>query len=373
MQISIFFRNTTDCTNIFFRIPAFRFNCRKLHYLMAKDITIYDIAKELKLSAATVSRGLKSSKVISKSTTKRILDKAEEMGYRHNNFASNLRRQKSNTIGVVLHELHSSFITSVLAGIEKVTTEAGYDIIITHSGENYEKEVANVRNLFHKRVDGIIASLSFTTQDLNHFNLFLDKKIPVIFFDRVDESSDNTNVIIDNYKCGYIATQHLVEQGCKTIAILTSNLKRNVYHQRHRGYKDALFDFGIPYNEKLVMVKDLSEESALEAAQEILKMSPLPDGLFVTNDFEAVVCMQALRREGFRVPEDIAVVGFNNDTISKLVEPQLTTINYPGRDMGEITARNLINHLKGVGNIAQTNTIIIKSELIIRDSSKRKK
>jgi LacI family transcriptional regulator len=339
---------------------------------MGKEITIYDIARELRLSATTVSRGLKNNKVVTKSTTKRILEKADEMGYRHNSFASNLRKQKSNTIGIVLHEMNSTFITSVLAGIEQVTTEAGYDIIITHSGEDYQKEVANVINLYNKRVDGVIASLSFTTKNLDHFNVFAHKKIPVIFFDRVDETSDNTNVIIDNYACGKIATRHLIEQGCKRIAMLTSNLKRNVYFQRHKGYADALKAAGLAYDEKLVMIEDLSEESAVLAAHRILKMSPLPDGLFVTNDFDAAVCMQELKRNALKVPQDIAIVGFNNDAISKLVEPQLTTINYPGKDMGEITARNLINHLSGLGNIAKTKTINIKSELIVRASSLRK-
>ncbi len=339
---------------------------------MSKDITIYDIAKELNLSPATVSRGLNNSEVLSKTTIKRIVEKAEELGYRHNNFASSLRKQKSHTIGVLLHELNSNFITSVLSGIEKVTTEAGYDIIIAHSGESYEKEIANATNLFHKRVDGVIASLSFTTKNLNHFKLFFEKNIPVIFVDRVDENSERTHVIIDNYKCGYTATHHLIEQGCKRIATLTANLKRNVYSQRHRGYKDALFDAGIEYQKDLVLVKDLSEESALEAAHEILSMKPAPDGLFVTNDFIAAVCMQELKRNGLNVPDDIAIVGFNNDAISKIIDPQLTTINYPGKDVGEIAARNLINHLKGTGDIQTTNRIIVRSELIVRESSLKK-
>lgn len=340
---------------------------------MAKEITIYDIAKELKLSPATISRGLKNSTVINKSTVKRIVQKAEEMGYRHNNFASNLRKQKSHTIGVLLHELNSNFITSVLAGIEKVTTEAGYDIIIAHSGESYEKEIANATNLFHKRVDGVIASLSFTTKNLDHFKVFFEKKIPVIFFDRVDEDSDKTHVIIDNYKCGYIATHHLIEQGCKRIATITANLKRNVYAQRHKGYKDALSDAGIPFSKNLVLVKDLSEESAIEAALEIMKLKPRPDGVFVTNDFIAAVCMQELKRKGVKIPQEIAIVGFNNDAISKIVDPQLSTINYPGKEMGKIAATNLINHLNGSGNIETTNRIIIRSELIVRQSSLKKK
>ncbi|MEQ1675996.1 MAG: LacI family DNA-binding transcriptional regulator [Chitinophagaceae bacterium] len=338
-----------------------------------KEITIYDIAQKVALSSATVSRALQDHPAINKNTRKRIQEAAKELGYRHNTFASSLRKQKTHTIGVLLHELNSNFITSVLAGIEKVTTEAGYDIIIAHSGESYEKEVANANNLFHKRVDGVIASLSFTSKDLNHFEQFFEKNIPVIFFDRVDENSEKTHVIIDNYRCGYIATHHLIEQGCKRIVLLTANLKRNVYAQRHRGYTDALYDAGIEYNKDYVLVKDLSEKSAIEAAHEILKMQPRPDGLFVTNDFKAAVCMHELKRHGIKVPGDIGIVGFNNDAISKIIDPQLTTINYPGEDMGEITARNLVNHLKGVSNLSATNRIIIKSELIIRESSVRKK
>ncbi|MBC7947631.1 MAG: substrate-binding domain-containing protein, partial [Chitinophagaceae bacterium] len=282
-----------------------------------------------------------------------------------------LRKQKTNTIGVIVHELNSNFITSVLAGIEKITTEAGYDLIIAHSSESFEKEAANALNLFHKRVDGLIASLAFDTKGLDHFRAFEEKGIPIIFFDRVEEKSDCTKVIIDNYKCGYQATQHLISQGCRKIVMVTASLKRNVYAQRHKGYMDALFDNNIPFRKDLVLIKDLSEQCGVEAAMQIMKMKPLPDGAFITNDFSAAVCMQTLKDHGIIIPDDIAVVGFNNDTISKIIEPQLTTIHYPGIDMGEIAARNLINHLNGYANIKQTSTIVVKSDLIIRKSSLR--
>ena len=211
-----------------------------------KDITIYDIALRLDLSSATVSRALHDNPAINKNTRKKIQETAKQLGYRHNTFASSLRKQKTNTLGVIVHELNSNFITSVLAGIEKESTEAGYDLVIAHSSERYEKEAANALNLFHKRVDGLIAS------------------------------------------------------------------------------------------------------------------------------FSAAVCMQTLKEHGVKIPEDIAVVGFNNDAISKIVKPQLTTIHYPGIDMGEITARNLINHLGGISNISHTKTIVVSSELIIRKSSLKK-
>ena len=337
-----------------------------------KETTIYDIARKLALSSATVSRALTDNPAINKNTRKKIKEAAKELGYRRNNFASNLRKQKTNTIGVILHELNSNFITSVLAGIEKVTTEAGYDLIIAHSSESYQREAANAMNLFHKRVDGVIASLAFDTSTLDHYKPFEEKGIPVIFFDRVEEQSETTKVIINNYQCGYQATKHLVEQGCKRIVLVTASLKRNVYAERYRGYMEALHDNSIAFDQQLVLIKDLSEQCGIEAAMEILKMNPRPDGVFVTNDFSAAVCMQTLKENGIKIPTDIAVVGFNNDAISKIVEPQLTTIHYPGIDMGEIAARSLVNHLKGTINIRQTPTIVVRSELIIRKSSLRK-
>ncbi len=339
---------------------------------MEKEVTILDIARELNVSIATVSRALNNDPVVSKKTKKKVLEMASKVGYRHNRFAANLRQQKSHTIGVLVHELNSNFITSVLAGIEKITSEAGYDIIIAHSGESYEKEKANAMNLFHKRVDGLIASLSFDTTSLSHFEPFEKKGIPVIFFDRVEEEGDSIKVVIDNYKAGYIATRHLLEQGCRRIAIVTASLKRNVYAQRYKGYVAAHAERGVPLDEKRVLVKDLSEQSGIECALELVGMNPRPDGVFITNDFVAAQCMRTLKEHGIRIPDDIAIVGFNNDAISRIVEPTLTTIDYPGMELGKIAAKNLIEHLKGDKDVTQTSTIIVKSELLVRESSLKK-
>ena len=334
-----------------------------------KEVTIYDIASALNISIATVSRALKNDPVVSKRTKKKIFDLSAKMGYRTNHFARNLRNQTTKTIGIIVHELNSNFITSVLAGVEKVTTESGYDLIIAHSSESFAKEIANAKNLFDKRVDGLVASLSLDTKNLDHFKPFKDKNVPLIFFDRVEQEGNNTVVVIDNAKCGYQATQHLIQQGCKRIVHITSSLKRNVYSKRFQGYKDALADNGIPYNENLLIIHDLTESAAIESAMQVLKMDPLPDGIFITNDFVAAVVMRTLKENNIRIPQDIAIVGFNNDAICTLVEPALSTINYPGIDVGEVAARNLINHLKGIGNLQNTNTIIIRSNLIIRKSS----
>jgi LacI family transcriptional regulator len=221
-------------------------------------------------------------------------------------------------------------------------------------------------------VDGLIASLAFDTTDLDHFKPFTDKGVPVIFFDRVEQDGHSTVVVIDNTRSGYVATQHLIDQGCKKIAHVTSSLKRNVYSQRYKGYRDALFDNNLPFDEGQLIISDLSEQAGISAALQLIKMKPRPDGAFITNDFVAAVCMRTLKEKGVLVPEDIAIVGFNNDTIGKIIEPALTTINYPGIDIGEIAARNLVNHLKKLIDIKQTNTIIVRSELIVRKSSVRK-
>jgi len=334
-----------------------------------REITIYDLAHKLNLSTATISRALKDDPAVSKKTRNAILDTAREMGYQRNTFASSLRSTKTHTIGVIVPELNSHFITSVLSGIEKVTAKAGYDLLIAHSAESHKKEVGNAFNLFHKRVDGLIVSLAFNTQTLDHFDQFREKSIPVIFFDRVEENSNNTHVIIDNYKCGYQAAGHLIEQGCKRIVLVTGSLKRNVYAQRHQGYVDALADHHISYRENYVLVKDLNEQGGIEAAREIMNMPERPDGAFITNDFTAAMCMQTLKEQGIRIPQDIAIVGFNDDAISKITEPALTTIRYPGIDMGEMAARQLLEQLADPATPGQTKTIIVRSEIIIRNSS----
>jgi LacI family transcriptional regulator len=341
--------------------------------LQDKDITIYDLARKLNISPATVSRGLKDHPAISKKTKKRIFDLAKEMGYRSNNFARNLRKQTTNTIGVIVPRLNSYFMSTVIAGMEKVANDEGYNLIISQSSESGQKEIASARTMFNNRVDGLLVSLAYDTEDVGHFDVFMKKNIPLIFFDRVIDNKNCVNVLIDNRKAAYEATRHLIEQGCKRIVHITATPKRNVYVDRLQGYKQALADHNIKFKDDYVIISNLSQEAGAAAAETIAQMKPLPDGVFVANDNCAVGCMLALKQSGIRIPQDIAFVAFNNDPVSTVVEPNLTTINYPGYEMGEIAARNLINHLTSISSITSTNTILLRSELIIRDSSLKKK
>jgi LacI family transcriptional regulator len=337
-----------------------------------KDITIYDIAKKLKISPATVSRGLADHPAISKKTKKRIFDFANQIGYRSNHFARNLRSQKTDTIGVIVPRLNSFFMSSVIAGIEQIANDEGYTLIISQSSESSVKEAASAKAMFKSRVDGLLVSLAYDTKELHHFDNFFKKTTPVIFFDRVMEHKHCTNILIDNRKAAFDATKHLIQQGCSRIVHITAQSKQNVYADRLKGYKEALAKFKIKFREDDVIYNNLSQEAGEEAAKTLLKMKPRPDAVFAANDSCAVGCMLALKAEGLRIPQDIAFVGFNNDPVSKVIEPNLSTVNYSGYEMGQVAARHLINHLNGTSATDNTNTLILRSEFIVRQSSLKK-
>jgi len=338
-----------------------------------KEITIYDIAEQLDISAATVSRALKNHPAVNQKTKKRIHDLAEALGYRSNKFASNLRQQKTYTLGVIVPRLNSLFMSSVIAGIEKVSNLKNYNLIISQSLEQESREKANATTMFNNRVDGLIVSLAADTKDYDHFDVFLNRQIPLVFFDRVPTEINATKVLIDNKKSGYLAAKHLVDQGCRYVMHITGNLGRNVYQDRFEGYKKALEEAGLTFEDEMLMTNDLSEEAIQTSIETILKQERLPDGLFISNDTSAAFALSILKERGLRVPEDIAIVGFNNDLISRVTEPAITTINYPGTEMGESIARILINQLEEQGDLSITSKVMLDTALIERGSSLKNK
>ncbi|WP_194974264.1 LacI family DNA-binding transcriptional regulator [Aquiflexum lacus] len=340
---------------------------------MEKEITIYDIAKDVGVSPTTVSRALNHHPAVHEKTKKKIFDAVLKMGYQSNIFAANLRTKRTNNIGVIVPRLNSNFQSSVLAGMEKAANEAGLNLIISQSLESFEKEKANANTMFNSRVDGLLVSLASDTENIDHYKPFLRKGIPLLFFDRIAEQSGCTGIVIDNIQAALNATNHLIEQGCKRIVHVLGNIKINVYADRLKGYKYALLENEMLFDPSLIILSDLNEEAGEEIISKIMKLNPLPDGLFVSNDACAASCIRHLKLEGIRIPEDIAVVGFNNDVISRLVEPNITTVNYPGYEMGELAMKNLIKHLDkpNEGMLENTNKITLRSDLIIRKSSKK--
>ncbi|EHQ27470.1 LacI family transcriptional regulator [Mucilaginibacter gracilis] len=332
-------------------------------------VTIYDIAKKLNVSAATVSRSLNDFPGVNKSTKKKIVDTAREMGYSSNAFAANLRTKRSNTIGVIVPRLNSSFMSDVIAGIEKVANNSNFNLIISQSLETMKKENNNIQTMFNNRVDGLLVSLAYDTTNIDHFENFIKRDIPVIFFDRIYEHKSCPNIHINNFQAGYDITEHLIKQGCKKIIHITATGVQNVYQERFRGYKSALSNYGIGFSDDMLIINNLSADSGTEAAKQILQLPILPDGIFSANDVCAINCIMALKNAGLKVPQDIAVAGFNNDPSCRIIDPNLTTIDYRGYEMGEVAANLLINHLTNNYDIQLTHSLVLRHELIIRESS----
>ena len=340
---------------------------------MFKEVTIYDLARELNLSPATISRGLSKSDMLNKETVQRIIEKADEMGYRRNNFASSLRSRHTKTLGIIVPRLNSYFLTSVLSGIEDIASKEGYNLIISQSLEQKSLEINNANTMYNKRVDGLLISLAYDTTDITHLKPFFEKQIPVVFFDRSFPGTESTSVVINNYEAAKKVTTHLIQQGCRKIMHLAGNLNRDVYADRLRGYQEALTENKIPFKAGYIYESKLGEQDGINAANYILSLSPKdrPDGVFCANDMSAVHCIAHLKKNGIKIPDNIAFAGFNNDAVSRMIEPKLTTINYPGYEIGKVAVSCLINLLKGDVSIKTTSQIVLHSSLLVRGSSIR--
>ncbi len=337
-----------------------------------KEVTIYDIAERLKLSPSTVSRGLRNHPAIRKITISRIQEMAAIMNYQQNTFASNLRSNRSNTIGVILPRFESSFLSAVVSSIEKVVRSKGYNLLVSQSYDSNKLEMENLITHYNNRVEGLLIDLTPETSNLEHLDLFLKKGIPVVLFDRVrsQPGSGFTTVSIDNRQAGYDVTKHLISQGCKRIVYLGENTTCPVFGERAKGYWQALAEHGLKADPELIIEAHLNTDTGAEVVGRILKMKNRPDGIFTGNDMAAASLMFELKKAGVAIPGEIAISGFNNTYLSEIVEPSLTTVNYPGDEMGRIAANSLMEMVDQETQVA-TQNIQLRHELIVRDSSRR--
>lgn len=338
-----------------------------------KEVTIYDLAKELNYSPSTISRALKDHKSISQKTTLRVKEVAAKMGYRPNSLAASLRNNRSKTIGVMISRISRPFVSSLISGIEESARQSGYNVIISQSSDLYKNEIQNAKALYDSRISGLVVSLSMETKKTNHFQQFIDLGIPIVFVDRVPKGLDTYKVLIDNYSAAYKATQHLIEQGCKRIAHFAGAQHVNVYHERKKGYLDALKDNKIPIDKNLIInFETLSFEEGEKATLALLQMKNPPDGLFSANDTAAVAAIMSAKKIGVRVPQDLAIIGFNDDPIASIVDPGLSSVTHPAANMGKISAEKILEHMQKGYTKNNTDTTILGTHLIIRSSSKRK-
>ncbi len=252
--------------------------------------------------------------------------------------------------------------------MEKVANNSGYQLLISQSEESASLEEVNIQALFNSRVDGFLVSLSYETKNIDSFQNIFRKDIPIVFFDRVFECSNCVSVVIDNFKAGYEATKHLIDQGCRKIIHVGGSMNRNVYSDRFRGYKQALAENSLEFDDNSLIITDLMDNSGEVIIRKLLSRGSMPDGIFTANDTSAVSIICELKKKGYRVPDDVAVVGFNDDPVSRIIEPNLTTVHYPGRAMGDVAASTMIRILEGT-QFEKVNSIILSHELIIRQSS----
>lgn len=331
-------------------------------------ITIKDIARELNISPSTVSRALQNHPDISVATRERVQAYAKEHHYKPNGLALSLRTSKNNTIGVIIPEIIHYFFSTVLAGIEEIANDEGFNVIVCQSGENYEKEVRNTEALISSRVSGVLASLSKNTTNYDHFQEIVDSDIPLVFFDRICIGILTDKVVVDDYAGALAATEYLINTGCRRIAFFSSLPHLEIAKNRKNGYMDALRKHHIPVDETLIPVCDTREE-AIRLTPEFLAMEDRPDAFFAINDQCAAGILYAVKRSGLRVPEDISIFGFSDGEFAMASDPMLSTVEQHGFEVGKHAAKLLISKIKGETPNKYTNKII-KTNLVIRGTTK---
>lgn len=332
------------------------------------NITIKMLAKELNLSTAAVSKALKDSHEISESTKQRVLELAAALNYVPHPYAGSLREKKSNTIAVVIPEVADSFFSLALNGIESVAIEKGYHALIYLTHERFEREKTILKDLESGRVDGVIMSLTMKTNTFEHLKT-LNKIVPMVFFDRVCEEIDTAKITTNDEECGYQATQHLIDQGCKKIAILSISDSLSISSKRMQGYQQALLDNGRACDASSII--DYSEDPAenLEQLRKAFKAAGRPDGIVATVSKMTTDIYLIAMELGLRIPDDIKVVSFSNDSTVAILNPSLTTITQPAFEMGKLAATILFKALKRKHLIWSEESTVVPSQLVIRNSS----
>ncbi|MEM6343744.1 MAG: LacI family DNA-binding transcriptional regulator [Bacteroidota bacterium] len=342
-----------------------------------RQITLSDLAKELGISTATVSRALKDYPDISKATKQKVLALAKELNYRPNTMAAGLRKQESRVIGVIIPEIVNHFFSSVIKGIMQVAYDSDYRVMICQSDESYEKEVADANALFNSRVDGLLVSLAHHTESLSHFEDFLNTGVPVVFFDKVPQQANmaqTSKVAVNDYQGAYQMVSHLIEQGAKRIAHFRGPMMAYTSRNRYNGYLQALKDHSLTFDEKLIYdTKDITIAEGRAFAKRLLASSPDVDAIFCITDSVAIGAIDGLKSQGVKVPDDILIAGFSDWQVSAIVDPPLSSVAQPSLEMGKKAIELLLQEINASKNNLEVNFQFIElpTELKLRQSSIR--
>ncbi|HSD07492.1 LacI family DNA-binding transcriptional regulator [Flavobacterium sp.] len=339
---------------------------------MKAKATLKQIAKELNVSVSTVSKALNDSPEISEQTKVRIKEYAKLKNYKPNVIGLNLKNRKTKTIGVIIPNILNSFFAKVFSGIEKVADERGYNVIMCISNESLEKEAHTMEMLSNGTIDGFVLSISEEAQKLNEYNHFIsiiNDGTPIVMFDRTADEVECDKVIVDDFDSGHNATQHLINLGCKNIALISSVDNLGVGKLRAAGYLKALKDNNIEINENII-IRAESEHDFAEKVND-LYTNNLVDGVFALEENDSVIALRVAVRKGYKIPKDLKIIGFADGILaSRRLSPSMTTVSQHGIEIGEEAVKLLIDRLESKEEHKPYETVVIKTQLKERESTK---
>jgi LacI family transcriptional regulator len=336
------------------------------------EATIRDIAIKLNISISTVSRALRGVADVNPATKKAVEEMAKRLNYEPNRVAQSLRIKRTNTLGIIVPEIALHFFSSAISGIQEEASRHGYSIMICQSLESYETEKQNVHMLASNRVDGMLISMSSQTDDFSHIQQLVNKEIPVVLFDRVNELLPVSKVVVDDHDGAFKAVDHLIKTGCKRIAYIGGPISFYISNQRKKGFLDALQQHGLTPSEELIIhCRDLHDDPAVQVNRLLdLGSSVRPDAFFCFNDPIAVTTLQILKSRMIAIPEEISVIGFTNEPVSAFIEPSLTTVSQPSHAMGKKAIELFIEQRQDPDHFVPV-TAVMKTDLIVRHSTRR--
>nr|WP_315195300.1 LacI family DNA-binding transcriptional regulator [uncultured Flavobacterium sp.] len=341
---------------------------------MKAKATLKQIAKELNVSVSTVSKALNDSPEISEQTKVRIKEYAKLKNYKPNVIGLNLKNRKTKTIGVIIPNILNSFFAKVFSGIEKVADERGYNVIMCISNESLEKEAHTMEMLSNGTIDGFVLSISEEAQklhDYSHFNSIINDGTPIVMFDRTTDEVECDKVIVDDFDSGQNATQHLIDLGCKNIALISSSNNLSVGKLRAEGYLNALKINNIEINEKIIIQTESESDHDLAEKIDEMYSNNLVDGVFALEENDSVAALKVGVKKGYKIPKDLKIIGFADGILaSRRLSPSLTTVSQHGIEIGEEAVRLLIDRLESKEEHKPYETVVIKTKLKERESTK---
>jgi LacI family transcriptional regulator len=339
---------------------------------MKSKATLKQIAKELGVSVSTVSKALNDSPEISEPTKKRVQEYAKLKNYKPNVIGLNLKNRSTRTIGVIIPNILNQFFAKVFTGIEKVADEKGYKVITCISNESLEKEIGALEMLSNGTIDGFILSISEEAQKLQQFGHFvsiINEGTPMVMFDRIADEVNCDKVIVDDLDSACDATKHLLNTGCKNIALFSSIDNLSVGKLRAEGYRKALSKKGISIDEKLIVLAETIEEFD-EKVKDFFEKNKV-DAIFALDEHTSVTAMKMGIKKGLKIPEELSVIGFADGVWSRRLTPSLSTVSQHGPEIGEVATKMLIERLENKEEIYNYKTTVIKTELRQRESTKK--